>query len=166
MISINDSFPDFNLEAALDGKIINICKNDLKGKWAVIFFYPEDFSFICPTEVTGFEKYREYFEIKDTKLIGVSTDDVKTHVEWQEELEVNYPLASDKNGKLAKAVGVLDPEDNRANRATFIIDPKGKVQFAMVTSRNIGRSVEETLRVYHAINLGKACPDYKSKEMR
>lgn len=162
MIGLNDTFPHFSLKVAKDGEISTISSDDLKGRWSVVFFYPEDFSFICPTEVTGFEAYREYFEMKETTLIGISTDDVETHVKWQKEVDVHYPLATDQDGTLAKSIGVLDENDGRAHRATFILDPDLKVQFLMINTRNVGRSVEETIRVYHAIHSGRMCPaDYK-----
>jgi len=165
MLSIHDQFPDFELLGAYNGQEITISSTSLKGLWSVIFFYPEDYSFICPTEVTGFDDYQEYFQSKDTHLLGISIDDVSTHLEWSKELGIDYPLGSDPDGNLAKKVGVLDPVDNRAHRATFVLDPAFRVQFAMVTSRNVGRSVEETVRVYHAIQSGKKCPaEYREKK--
>jgi peroxiredoxin (alkyl hydroperoxide reductase subunit C) len=165
MLGIDKRFPDFSLQVTRDGETLTITQDYLKGKWAVVFFYPEDYSFICPTEVTGFEKYREFFEIKDANLIGISTDDIEIHRQWAKDLGVHYFLGSDVNGTLSRSVGVLDPSDDRSHRATFILDPELTIQFVMVTSRNVGRSVDETIRVYHAIHSGKKCPaDFRAEQ--
>ncbi|RMG38726.1 MAG: peroxiredoxin [Methanobacteriota archaeon] len=161
MLTINQEIPSFSLPGVKGAEVRNYTKKDLDGCWTILFFYPEDFSFICPTEVTGFNKHFEELQTLQTKLFGISVDPIDIHKEWIKELKINYPLLSDENGELAKKFGVLDTTDNRAHRATFIINPDLKVEFAMINSRNIGRSVEETMRVLRAILHGTLCPaDY------
>lgn len=164
MLGIGDPFPEFKLEATDGKEVYSLSDKQLKGTWSVIFFYPEDFTFICPTEIKAFENYKEVIEIWSGQLFGVSVDDVSTHQEWiNQELHTSYPLISDTGGKLSEAIGVLDDQDKRAHRATFILDPENVIQFSMVTSRNVGRSVEETIRVFKALQSGRQCPvDYQS----
>lgn len=160
MITVGDEFPDFSLTGVRHDLISIFTTNVLVGKWTFLFFYPEDFSFICPTEAKAFEDHKDKIEEDGGQVFGVSVDEVETHKSWIKELALSYPLLSDNEGILAKSVGVLD-DDNLAKRATFIIGPDCKVEFAMVTNRNVGRSVVETLRVYEAIKSGRMCPvDY------
>ncbi len=161
MLSINDKVPSFSALGVNGSATREYSDKDLAGKWSIIFFYPEDFSFICPTEVTGFNRHIEEVKKLDTQIIGISVDPVDMHKEWIKELGIKYPLISDEDGKIAKSFGVLDEADNRAHRATFIISPQLNIEFTMVTSRNVGRSVEETMRVLRAIQSGNLCPaDY------
>lgn len=167
MISIDDNLPDFSLDFVSKSDQGTMTSDYLNGKWTILFFYPEDFSFICPTEVTGYNEYKDELEEGGAQIVGVSVDSVETHAKWIEELGITYPLVSDSNQEFSQSVGVLDKSDNRANRATFIINPELEVEFVMVTSRNVGRSVKETVRIYHAIQSGKKCPaDYNPKTMK
>ncbi len=166
MLSINDIVPEFNLMGAHRQSVRPYTHNELKGKWTILFFYPEDFSFICPTEVTGFNEEMDKITTLDAQILGISVDPIELHTEWIKELGIEYPLLSDPNGVLVDQFGVRDPADGRAHRATFIVDPTLKIEFAMVTSRNVGRSVAETLRVLAAIRSGELCPaDYSPLEV-
>ena len=160
MLTIGDKFPDFELEG-VKGEIASKYNLDsINDKWNFIFFYPEDFSFICPTEAKSFEAHREELEEKGAQVFGISVDDIPTHKAWIKELDLSFPLLSDIDYSLCKELGVLDA-DKRAKRATFIVDPSGIIQFIMVTSRNVGRSVKETIRIFNAIQTGRMCPvDY------
>ncbi len=161
MITQGDFFPEFKIQGTLNDKEREYTRDDFKGKWTFLFFYPEDFSFICPTEVRAFESERNSLEEKGGQVFGVSVDDIASHNAWAKELNLNYPLLSDTDFNLSKKLGVLD-DDNRSKRATFIISPDLKVEFLMVTSRNIGRSVNETIRIFDAIQSGRMCPvDFK-----
>lgn len=164
MINIGDTFPKFELEAVENDTKYIIKHKNLKGKWTILFFYPEDFSFVCPTEATGYNKQLDAVIARNCQIIGVSTDSTATHIEWIKELGLNYPLISDSEGQLSKAAGVFDSSDGRANRATFILNPQLEVEFIMVTTRNVGRSPRETVRVLEAILTGNQCPaDYVVK---
>ncbi len=161
MLSINQKIPSFTLQGVQGSTVKSYCDSDLKGSWSILFFYPEDFSFICPTEVTGFNNHLEEIKELNTLIFGISVDTIEIHKEWIRELKIKYPLLSDANGELATKFGILDQSDNRAHRATFIVNPEMKIEFAMVNSRNIGRSVEETMRVLRALLRGTQCPaDY------
>ncbi len=158
MIGIGDKFPNFKLKGAYNDKEIEIESKDLKGKWVIVFFYPEDFSFICPTEVISFNEHLTSFEKNGAKIYGISIDDVQMHKEWIKELKIEYPLLSDEGGKLSQKIGILDAEDNRSHRATFILNPELKVESIMINSKNVGRSVDETLRVFLNLLSGNMCP--------
>lgn len=157
MLTIGDKFPDFSLDGVKGENESHYDQNSINGKWNFIFFYPEDFSFICPTEAKAFEEHREELEEQGAQVFGISVDDISTHKAWIKELGLSFPLLSDDNFSLSKSIGVLDT-DNRAKRATFIVDPSGFIQYLSVTSRNVGRSVKETLRIFYAIQSGKLCP--------
>ncbi|MHA2250717.1 MAG: redoxin domain-containing protein [Candidatus Kariarchaeaceae archaeon] len=161
MIGIGDTFPDFEVQYVIGEQVKSLSRSDFKGNWTILFFYPEDFSFICPTEVTGFNDQKNILDSNNVDIYGTSVDNLETHKKWIAELGLTYPLISDENGSLSKKLGVLDDDDNRANRATFVINPDLQVEFVMVTSRNVGRSVKETIRVMGALQSGKQCPvDY------
>lgn len=162
--------PDFTLASTKDatsskdlGKKISLV--DYRGKWLVFFFYPLDFTFVCPTEITALsEQYDEFGEF-DTEVLGCSTDSVFSHWAWiNTPVEKNgiaglrYPLVSDYTKEVARAYGVLDEETGAAKRGLFIIDPEGILKYAVVTDDNVGRSVEETLRVLQALQTGGLCP--------
>ena len=161
MLTVGDKFPDFKLDGVQIESVKEYCLSDMAGKWVFVFFYPEDFTFVCPTEAIAFEKHKVDVEKEGALIIGASVDDIKTHISWIKEIKVSYPLLSDPEYKLTSKLGILDT-DKRAMRATFIVDPQGIIQFSMVTSRNVGRSVEETIRVFEALQSGRVCPaDFK-----
>jgi alkyl hydroperoxide reductase subunit AhpC len=159
MLTIGTIAPAFDLPGAHRGAIGRHRLKDHKGEWLILFFYPADFSFICPTEVTGFQKLHSEFAAHGCSVLGVSVDPSETHLAWAKELGgIDYPLLSDQDKSVCRAYGVLDEREGRALRATFIIDPDGVIQYALVSHRNVGRSVEETLRVLKALQTGRHCP--------
>jgi peroxiredoxin 2/4 len=159
MLQIGAEAPDFTLKGALAGKISDYSLRSLKGKWVVLFFYPADFTFICPTEVTGFGKKASEFRAEQAEVLGISVDPPESHVKWAEELGgLNCALLSDVEGKVSRAYGVLDESENVSLRATFIINPSGKIVYVVVSHSNVGRSVEETLRVLKALRTERLCP--------
>jgi peroxiredoxin 2/4 len=145
------------------GKTIKL--SDYKGKWLVLFFYPLDFTFVCPTEITALSDRLPEFQEFDTEILGCSTDSVYSHWAWlntpkeKNGIEgTKYPLVADFTKETARAYGVLDESSGVAQRGLFIIDPEGVLKYAVVTADNIGRSVEETLRVLQALQTGGLCP--------
>ena len=125
----------------------------------MLFFYPADFTFICPTEVTGFSKAVKDFAAEDAMVWGVSVDSIDSHRSWSAELGgLDCPLLSDETKTLSRAYGVFDENAGVALRATFIINPAGIISYQVVSHVNVGRSVEETLRVVKALRTERLCP--------
>ncbi len=142
-----------------------ISLSDYRGKWLIFFFYPLDFTFVCPTEIIALSDRLDEFAEFDTEVLGASTDSVHSHFAWlNTPREKNgiagtaYPLASDYTKDVSRAYGVLDEATGVAQRGLFIIDPEGVLRYAVVTADNVGRSVEETLRVLQALQTGGLCP--------
>ena len=159
MLKPGDPAPPFDLECALDGRIARCSLAKIKTELVLVFFYPRDFSFICPTEVTGFNEALTEFTAEDTAIVGISIDSVDSHIRWARELGgIAYPLLADPDGALARAYGIFDDEAKVALRATFILDRKRKVVFSSSCPFNVGRSVVETLRIVRALRTGQLCP--------
>ncbi|GIP38877.1 thioredoxin-like protein YkuU [Paenibacillus sp. J31TS4] len=159
--------PFFSMETVSgDGKEFgSVSLSDYKGKWLVFFFYPLDFTFVCPTEITALSDAYSEFQNLDTEVLGVSVDSIHSHRAWintskeQNGLgQLNFPLASDITKKVASDYGVLIEEEGVALRGLFIIDPEGVVKYQVVNHNDVGRSVEETLRVLQALQSGGLCP--------
>lgn len=136
-----------------------------RNKWTVLFFYPMDFSFVCPTEITTLSDRFDEFEELNAEIIGVSTDTIHSHKAWintrREENglgALNYPLAADTNYHVSREYGVLIEEEGVALRGLFIISPEGELMYSVVNHNNIGRDVDETLRVLQALQTGGLCP--------
>lgn len=159
MLKPGDPAPPFDLPCAFDGQISHLSLSGIRSEMIVLFFYPHDFSFICPTEVEGFHKAQPAFKAEHTSIVGVSIDEAETHRRWAHELGgLSYPLLTDADGQLARAYGVLDDAEKAALRATFILDSKRIVVWALASSMNVGRSVSDTLRVVRALRTGRLCP--------
>ena len=138
---------------------------DYRGKWLVLFFYPADFTFVCPTEITAMNERLQEFRDLGTEVLGVSCDSVHSHKAWimapkaQNGLGgLDYPLAADFTKTVARAYDVLVEESGQSLRGLFIIDPEGILRYQVVHDMNIGRSVDETLRVLQALQAGGLCP--------
>jgi len=170
---IGEKAPDFKLPIFDPQDPNNTNKtaslSDYTGKWLLLFFYPMDFTFVCPTEILALADRRAEFDELDVELLGVSTDTYFTHKAWVNTPRdkngihgTNYPLAADHTGAIARSYGVLIEEKNIAHRGLFIIDPAGVLQYSVVTALNVGRSTDETLRVVQALQTGGLCPsDWK-----
>jgi len=159
MLKPGDAAPPFDLPCALDDKLSRLSLASIRSEMVVLFFYPHDFSFICPTEVISFHKAQAAFKAEQTSIVGASVDDAETHRRWARELGgLGYPLLADEGGKIARAFGVFDDSENVALRATFILDAKRTILYAVASPINVGRSVGETLRVVQALRSGKLCP--------
>ena len=150
--------PDFKMQGVFKGEFKEFSLSDYKGKWVVLFFYPLDFTFICPTEIREFSKRNGEFEKLNAKLFGASVDSVNSHKAWIEgELgELTYPLLSDITKKASIDYNVLH-DDGTAFRGTFIIDPEGIVRWMIVSDMDTGRSVKEVLRSLAALQTGERC---------
>ena len=158
---VGEPAPAFKVEAVAGKEIKSVTLDDYRGKWLVLFFYPADFSFICPTEITGFNKELERFKKLGAEVLGGSVDSKYAHLAWIKRGDLgnlNYPLFSDMKKEMAKSYGVLDSKEGVALRGLFIIDPNGIVQYQVVHNLSVGRSVEETLRVLEGVQTSGLCP--------
>lgn len=159
MIQIGKPAPDFTLEALIGDKFEKVSLSGYRGKWVVLFFYPLDFTFICPTEITEFSRRHEEFEKLNAVILGGSTDSVHSHKAWMKQLGgIKYPLLSDITHKVSSEYQVLIEEKGTALRGTFIIDPEGVLKYSLMHDNNVGRSVNETLRVLKGLQTGELCP--------
>lgn len=167
MLTIAATAPDFTLPGVHQGKKKTFSLSEARGRWLVLFFYPADFTFVCPTEVTGFSRLAGEFGTEEAAIFGVSVDPVDSHQDWAEELGgIAYPLLSDADKRVTRAYQVLHPQEGVAIRATYIIDAEGVIQYSVASNMNVGRSVEETLRVLKALRTGRMCPaDWKPGEL-
>jgi alkyl hydroperoxide reductase subunit AhpC len=161
MLQLNQLVPDFSHVPAYEsGDFKNISLSDYRGSWLVLFFYPRDFTFVCPTELRGFAKQEEAFKALNCKIMAASTDSTWSHKNWFERdlPEVKFPVLADSTQKLARDYGVLNEEDGSAERGLFVIDPEGVLKYIVVSAGSVGRSVSETLRVLKALQSGELCP--------
>ncbi|MEI8072900.1 MAG: peroxiredoxin [Candidatus Saccharibacteria bacterium] len=163
MLKLNQPAPDFNLSAYQKGvkddyKEVSLA--EYKGKWVILFFYPRDFTFVCPTEIKGFAKMYDDFKKLDTEVLAASTDSIYSHKAWFERdlKEVGFPILADTSHNLSRDYEVLAEDSGEAERGTFIIDPEGKLRYVVISDGNVGRSVEETMRVVKALQTGGLCP--------
>ena len=159
MITIGEAAPHFDLPGVKSDREGRWTFGTMRSRWTVLFFYPADFTFVCPTEVLGFHTHLGQFTRLEAEILGVSVDSVSSHVAWARELGgVDYPLLSDEDQAISRRYGVFDEPSGVARRVTFIIDPQGLVQYIVASHHNVGRSVEETLRVLEALQTGRLCP--------
>jgi peroxiredoxin 2/4 len=158
--------PDFNMPSTknIDTLDENVKLSDYKGKWLILMFYPLDFTFVCPTELIHFSDRLDEIQAVGGEVLGISTDSVHSHRAWLKTPKdkngiegVKYPIASDVGGKLARQYNILVEEANIALRGLFIVDPEGVLQYSVIHSLNIGRSVDETLRVLQGLQTGGLC---------
>jgi alkyl hydroperoxide reductase subunit AhpC len=159
--SILDPAPDFKARAADGaGGERDVSLRDYAGRWLVLFFYPRDFTKVCPTEVLEFSRRAGEFRALGAELLGVSGDDVATHRRWIAEAlgPIAYPLAADPGGEIARRYGAWLARDGVATRATFVVDPAGLVQYAAFHNLSVGRSPSEVLRVLEALRAGGPSP--------
>ena len=166
MLSINDKMPDFALNAMVNPKSFDafkvISNKDYEGKWYCIFFWPADFTFVCPTEIAEFGRKEEEFKKHNCAVLGCSVDNVYSHLAWHQDNKllnenVKFPMLSDIKHELSTALGVLNA-DGVADRATFIVNPEGLIKFASVTDGKVGRNVDEVLRVLSALQTDGLTP--------
>ena len=166
MLSIGQKFPQYALTGVVSGNadkaFQSIDGSSFAGKWRVVFFWPKDFTFVCPTEIAAFGKLDKEFKARDAQLLGVSVDSEYVHLAWRQQKEelrnLPFPMLSDVKRELTSALGILDPQAGVAQRATYIVDPEGVVRFVYVTDLNVGRNPDEVLRVLDALQTDELCP--------
>jgi peroxiredoxin (alkyl hydroperoxide reductase subunit C) len=166
MLTIGDHFPPFTLKAVVstDPKtaFTTISNETDAGKWKVVFFWPKDFTFVCPTEISSFGKLYNDFVDRDTVVYGVSTDSEFVHLAWRQHhpdlRDLPFPMLADIKRELSEALGILDKEEGVCLRATFIVDPAGVIRFVCVNDLNVGRNTAEVLRVLDALQTDELCP--------
>lgn len=166
MLSVGQKFPQFKSKATVSSDIKtafkDVSNDDFKGKWLVAFFWPKDFTFVCPTEIAEFGKLNKEFNDRDALVLGVSTDSEFVHLAWRQQKEelgkLPFPMLADIKRELTEALGILDPQEGVAQRATYVVDPEGIIRFVMVTDLSVGRNVKEVLRVLDALQTDELCP--------
>ena len=157
-LQVGQKVPDVTAQAFMpDGSFKDVKISDFKGKWLVLFFYPLDFTFVCPTEITGFDKHYSDFKKLNAEVIAASTDCVHSHKAWTSAGlgKIQFPILGDTNHQVAKTFNVLLEDKGYTLRGTFIIDPNGSLKSAVVNDTAVGRSVTETLRTLQALQTGK-----------
>ena len=166
MLTVGDKLPSFDLKAVVStdpkAAFAQVTDKSDPGKWKVVFFWPKDFTFVCPTEIAGFGKLKGDFADRDTVIYGVSTDSEFVHLAWRQNhadlKNLPFAMLADTNRRLSQALGILDEEAGVAKRATFIVDPDGIIRFAYVTDMSVGRNPAEVLRVLDALQTDELCP--------
>ena len=167
MLSIGEKFPKFKVKATvgidnLDTAFADIDNDTYKGKWLLVFFYPKDFTFVCPTEIKGFADLNSQFADRDCQVLAASTDSEFVHLAWRKDHKdlrnLPFPMLADTAKRLSTALGILDAEEGVAKRATFLVDPDGVIRFVYVTDLSVGRNPQEVLRVLDALQTDELCP--------
>jgi lipoyl-dependent peroxiredoxin subunit C len=166
MLQIGDRFPNFDLKAVVSNEptaaFSKINQDSYSKQWLVVFFWPKDFTFVCPTEIAEFGKLNSEFKLRDAQILGASTDSEFVHLAWrQNHSDLNdlpFPMLADIKRELTSALGILDKSEGVAQRATYIVDPEGIIRFVMVTDLNVGRNPREVLRVLDALQTDELCP--------
>ena len=167
MSLINTTIKPFSATAFHNGKFVPVTDATLKGKWSVVFFYPADFTFVCPTELGDLAELYEDFRMRDVEINSVSTDTHFTHKAWHDTSDtirkIQYPMLGDPTHTISRNFGVLIEEEGLALRGTFVVNPDGVVKTAEIHDNAIARDVKETLRKlqaaqYVANNPGQVCP--------
>ena len=159
--NVGEPAPNFTLEAVINKEFKKVSLTDYRGKWVVLFFYPLDFTYVCPTEIRGFNEKLDAFNKLNAIVLGASVDSKFSHLAWIERGDLGdlkYPLLSDIRKEVADRYGILNESEGVALRGLFIIDPEGILQYQLVHNLSVGRSVEETLRVLEALQTGELCP--------
>ena len=165
-IRVGQQAPDFTATAVVDQEFKTIKLSDYQGQYTVLFFYPLDFTFVCPTEIIAFSDRYDEFKALNTEVLGVSVDSEFSHLAWIQTDrkeggigDIAYPLVSDIKKEISTAYNVLDPEAGVALRGLFIIDKEGVIQHATINNLSFGRSVDETLRTLKALQYVQSHPD-------
>jgi lipoyl-dependent peroxiredoxin subunit C len=166
MLTVGEKFPSFELTACVstDQKkaFQTITDQSYEGKWKLYFFWPKDFTFVCPTEIAGFGKVNREFQDRDCQILGCSIDSEYVHLAWRNNhpdlKDLPYPMLSDIKRDLTEQLGILDLKAGVAQRATFLVDPDGIIRFVYVTDLSVGRNPQEVLRVLDALQTDELCP--------
>ena len=166
MLTVGDRLPEFDLQAAVGlekgREFTRITSKSYPGQWLVLFSWPMDFTFVCPTEIAEFGKRNADFQDREAQVLGASTDTHFVHLAWRNNhpdlKTLPYPMLADTKRELSQALGVLHKTDGVALRATFIVDPEGIIRHVSVNDLSVGRNVDEVLRVLDALQTDELCP--------
>lgn len=166
MLTVGDRFPAFSLKAVVSSDpktaFVTISDQSDAGKWKVVFFWPKDFTFVCPTEIAAMGRLAGDFADRDAVIYGASTDSEYVHLAWRQHHpdlhDLPFPMLADIKRELSAALGILDREEGVCLRATFIVDPAGIIRFVSVNDLNVGRNTAEILRVLDALQTDELCP--------
>lgn len=166
MLSVGKKLPDFKLKAAVSSDIKTafqeITHQSFPGKWLVLFFYPKDFTFVCPTEIKGFAELNGQFKDREAQILAASTDTEFVHLAWRQNhsdlKNLPFPMLADVKRELSFQLGIIDESEGVAQRATFIIDPQGVIRFVYVTDLSVGRNPKEVLRILDGLQTDELCP--------
>jgi peroxiredoxin (alkyl hydroperoxide reductase subunit C) len=166
MLGVGQKFPIFEMQAVVSldkGKEFRLIGNtSYPEKWEIYFFWPNDFSLVCPTEIAALSKLNSDFAARDAQIIGISIDSEYVHLAWRNNhadlKHLPFPMLADAKRNLCEQLGILDPVTGAAQRATFIVDPEGVIRFIYVTDSSVGRNHQEVLRVLDALQTDELCP--------
>ena len=166
MSGVGQRFPQFSLTGVVSNDVAHafqpFTQDSFPGKWRVVFFWPKDFTFVCPTEIAAFGKLNREFRDRDAVVYGVSIDSEFVHLAWRRDhpdlKNLPFPMLADVKREITGAFGVLDKKEGVALRATFIVDPEGVIRFVSVNDLNVGRNVDEVLRTLDALQTDELCP--------
>jgi len=166
MLTIGDKFPNYSLKATVGNQIENaftdLSNDSYEGKWQLVFFYPKDFTFVCPTEIKAFSDLAGEFADRDCQVLAASTDTEFVHLAWRQHhddlRDLKIPMLADVKRELSGALGILHAEEGVANRATFLVDPQGIIRHVSVTDMSVGRNPKEVLRILDALQTDELCP--------
>ncbi|MGE5365107.1 MAG: peroxiredoxin [Bacteroidota bacterium] len=168
MLTVGSKFPEFSKKSVVSieegNEFQQLTSEDHKkeNKWLVMFWYPKDFTFVCPTEIAEFNRQYEEFRDRDAMLVAASTDSEFVHLAWRKHHDdlssLKFPMLADTSKSLAEELGILEPSEKIAYRATFIVDPQGIIRFVSVNDLSVGRNVKEVLRVLDALQTDELCP--------
>ncbi len=171
MLTVGDLFPNFAVKATVSNDLktafVDIHNKSYPGKWLCVFFYPKDFTFVCPTEIVGFGELNKQFADRDCQVLTGSIDSEFVHLAWRRDHKdlgkLPFPMLADVKRELTSALGILDKDAGVAKRATFLVDPNGVIRFVDVTDMSVGRNPAEVLRVLDALQTDELCPCNWSK---
>ena len=166
MLTIGDSFPAFTAKAVVSldrgHEFETLSDQSFTGKWKVYFFWPKDFTFVCPTEIAEFGRLNKDFKARDAQVLGASTDSEFVHLAWRRDhkdlKDLPFPMLADIKRELSQALGILHKQDGVPLRATFLVDPEGVVRWVSVNDLSVGRNVDEVLRTLDALQTDELCP--------
>jgi alkyl hydroperoxide reductase subunit AhpC len=170
MLTVGDKFPDFDLKGVVslekDKEFRQITSKEFPGRWKVVFFWPKDFTFVCPTEIAEFGRRNRDFQDRDAQVLGVSIDNEYVHLAWRKDhpdlKALPFPMLSDIKRELSTALGILHRQEGVALRATFIVDPDNVIQHVSVNNLNVGRNPTEILRILDGLQTDELCPCNRS----
>lgn len=169
MLTVGQKLPSFSLKAVPQGQpknpseaFVDLTDKSFAGKWLVLFAWPKDFTFVCPTEIAAFSQLNEEFADRDAQILGLSTDSEFVHLAWKRDHEdlrdLKFPMLADVKRELSEALGILDEAEGVCLRATFVVDPEGIIRHVSVNDLSVGRNPQETLRILDALQTDELCP--------